>query len=104
MSHWQPFGGITEMSQSNSPFVQGLTPRLSNFPVRQSAAPQSVETVQSRLGANKQRYNPFLTAMDTESQAFKEAYGKNQPLKDPMFLGYRDDQPMYGGSRLFILY
>ena len=48
--------------------------------------------------------NPFLLANNSEHPMFMGTYGVNRPLAKPMFLGYKDDKPLYGGSRLFILY
>ncbi len=48
--------------------------------------------------------NPFMIAMNRDTQEFQNVYGINRPLKQPMFLGYREDKALYGGSRLFILY
>lgn len=48
--------------------------------------------------------NPFMVALNPSSQEFKDSYGINRPLNKPMFLGYKDEQALYGGSRLFILY
>jgi len=48
--------------------------------------------------------NPFMLAMNTDSKAFETAYGKNQPLDKPMFLGYDNNRALYGGARLFVLY
>ncbi|WP_373532437.1 hypothetical protein [Vampirovibrio sp.] len=80
---------------SGNPFsraVKATLPSLAATPVTTSA------------GATTKRSNPFLSAMNTESQEFKENYGVNKPLKDAMFLGYRDEKPVFGGGRLFILY
>ncbi|MDX2085887.1 MAG: hypothetical protein SFZ03_10930 [Candidatus Melainabacteria bacterium] len=49
------------------------------------------------LGQN----NPFLLANNAKHTASK--IGVNCPLERPMFLGYRDNQALYGGARLFIL-
>jgi len=60
--------------------------------------------VSTRQQQTTQGYNPFMAAMDRDSQQFKDMYGVNRPLAKPMFLGYRDNTALYGGSRLFILY
>jgi hypothetical protein len=91
----------TAMNQQNSPFIQGLTPRTPNVPVKRALPSLATGPVTTTFGSNK---NPFLTALNNESAEFKEMYGVNRPLKQEMFLGYRDDKPMYGGSRLFLLY
>lgn len=80
---------------SGNPFAKTVKATLPSL-----AAP----AVTKSAGANTRRGNPFLSAMNTESPEFKESYGINKPLKDAMFLGYRDDKPVFGGGRLFILY
>lgn len=51
--------------------------------------------------------NPFLLNVTgyTGNRARQSAYqmGENRPLARPMFLGYRDNKPLYGGARLFTL-
>lgn len=47
--------------------------------------------------------NPFLKANQLTDLGTSE-YGVNQPLRHPMFVGYRDNKPIYAGSRLFVLY
>lgn len=65
----------------------------------------SIARIETRTGAAaKKNHNPFLSALNSESQEFQEQYGVNRPLGKPMFLGYRDNQALYGGARLFILY
>lgn len=61
-------------------------------------------TVDTTSGQARKRNNPFMTALNGDSPEYREMYGVNQPLNKPMFLGYRDNQALYGGSRLFILY
>jgi hypothetical protein len=78
-----------------NPFTKAVKATLPSM-----AAP----AVTGSAGASTKRSNPFMTAMNTDSPEFREQYGVNKPLKDAMFLGYRDDQPVFGGSRLFILY
>lgn len=72
-------------------------------PVRQPVAVQTRMPLQEEAAANK-FYNPFMAAMNQDSADFQSAYGVNRPLPKPMFLGYRDNKALYGGSRLFILY
>jgi hypothetical protein len=44
--------------------------------------------------------NPFMRAnVNPEGQKT----GENNPLRSPMFLGYRDNQALYGGAKLFVL-
>lgn len=91
-----------------SSFGQNLPPTpLQTQPktnIERSTALSAIVATSGALGPNKTRYNPFLAAMDSNSPGFREMYGVNRPLDQPMFLGYRDEQPMYGGSRLFLLY
>lgn len=77
----------------------------SSAPVNQTRAmvPVQVNTnpyPQDTLGRN----NPFMTALQQDSSQYKAQYGVNRPLAKPMFLGHRDNQALYGGSKLFILY
>jgi hypothetical protein len=46
--------------------------------------------------------NPFLLAQ-TDPAKQLEQLGKNRPFPQPIFLGYRDNQALYGASRLFVL-
>lgn len=65
-----------------------------------SGHPQPIQPI----SAHKQRIkNPFLQSSDL-SQANIDEYGMNRPLHHPMFVGYRDNKPIYAGSRLFVLY
>ena len=46
--------------------------------------------------------NPFLLAQ-TDPAKQLDQLGKNLPFAKPIFLGYRDNQALYGGSQLFVL-
>lgn len=46
--------------------------------------------------------NPFLISSQANPSQNRQI-GVNKPFYKPMFLGYYDDQPLYGGSRLFVL-
>lgn len=92
------------MSQQSSPFISGFTPSQAASALKRALPAKAVAPLTPALGPNKKQYNPFLLAMNSDSQEFREMYGVNRPLSKPMFLGYRDNQPMYGGSRLFLLY
>ncbi len=53
------------------------------------------------------RPNPFLAPQEQPMGAnpfTKSEVGVNQPLKHPMFVGYKDNKAIYAGSRLFVLY
>jgi hypothetical protein len=89
------------MQNPLSPFAQGLAPG-----VQQPVYTRPVKTaapIQAQAGSKK-GYNPFFAAMNPDSEEYKSSYGINRPLAQPMFLGYRDDEPMYGGTKLFLLY
>lgn len=95
------------MSQlPSSPFRLGPGPQNNPFAkaVKATNASIAATPVSTAAGRNPKGYNPFMTGLNTESQAFKDNYGVNKPLKEAMFLGYRDEQPIFAGSRLFILY
>jgi len=83
-----------------------LQPLVNQF--LQMTQPQmspAVIPVQTRTATGSQkRYNPFMNAQNPDSQEYHDMYGINRPLDKPVFLGYRDNQALYGGSRLFILY
>lgn len=68
-----------------------------------SGQPQPIQapTGDNRMGGR----NPFLQpgTMPAVSAAANEV-GVNRPLRHPMFVGYRDNRPIYAGSRLFVLY
>lgn len=61
------------------------------------------EPVNRSLQGRKSPNNPFLQANGHDPSG-SESYGINQPLRHPMFVGYRDNKPIYAGSRLFVLY
>lgn len=81
-----------------------LQPLVNQFmQMTQAQMSPAVIPVQSRTSNGSQkRYNPFMSAQNPESDDYH--YGVNRPLDKPAFLGYRDNQALYGGSRLFILY
>lgn len=89
-----------------SPFVQGLLAKATsaNVPVKPTRPSLPAASVSTQTCTSKKPVNPFLSALNTDSAEYKEAYGVNRPLAKPMFLGYRNNQPLYGGGRLFILY
>jgi hypothetical protein len=47
--------------------------------------------------------NPFLISATSLGAPQGNLVGVNRPLYKPMFMGYWDDKPQYGGSRLFVL-
>ncbi|MCA9841862.1 MAG: hypothetical protein KC475_07035 [Cyanobacteria bacterium HKST-UBA03] len=49
--------------------------------------------------------NPFLQPSTNHIWSSNPSIGKNQPLKNPLFVGYnkKDNTPIYAGSRLFVL-
>jgi hypothetical protein len=57
-----------------------------------------VETMDKRPAKN-----PFLRANQSPEEMAQD-YGVNRPLRHPLFVGYRNNKPIYAGSRLFVLY
>ena len=93
------------MNQPASPFALGLKSQTPlTKPVKATTPSLAAAPISPGSGSGTKRHNPFLTALNTDSKEFKDTYGVNRPLEKPMFLGYRDDQPLFGGGRLFILY
>jgi hypothetical protein len=93
------------MNQPTSPFSLGFNSQSPfNRPVKSTTASLAATPIATNMGTNRKRYNPFLTALNSDTPEFKEVYGVNRPLDKAMFIGYRDDKPIFGGSRLFILY
>ncbi|WP_303673016.1 hypothetical protein [Vampirovibrio chlorellavorus] len=90
----QPPFQLNVPASNSNPFTKAVKATLPSL---------ATPAVTSSTGSTK-RSNPFMTAMNPDSPEFREQYGVNKPLKDAMFLGYRDDQPVFGGNRLFILY
>ncbi len=92
-----------------SPFLNSLTQRVAN-PTQIQQGPKAATMVgpTTALGraqfGGKARSNPFLTANSNDSEYIRDNYGINRPLDKAMFLGYHNDQPMYGGGKLFLLY
>jgi len=88
-----------------SPFLSKYNPaamlqqKAPSQAVAKTGAPMAVSTQTPR-----KNFNPFLGAMHNDTPEFRDMYGVNRPFEKPMFLGYYRDQPLYGGSRLFILY
>lgn len=73
------------------------------FPMPMTTAPVAPRTPPDpmiRQAAN----NPFMVGANSQHPRFTEMYGKNTPLQQDIFLGYRNEKALYGGSRLFILY
>lgn len=85
----------------SSPFIQRFQ-AASRPPVAQAGP--SLPALPVNVSPQGKRYNPFLSAMNNDTEEFREMYGVNRPLSKPMFLGYKDDQAVFAGSRLFILY
>ncbi len=81
-----------------------LQPLVNQFlQLAQPSTTHAVVPVRTQTGSQK-RYNPFMAAQQPDSAEYQQMYGVNRPLEKPIFLGYRDNQALYGGSRLFILY
>lgn len=94
------------MSQPPSPFSLGVPAQSNPFAkaVKSTVPAFAPAPITTSTGASSKRGNPFLSAMNSDSKEFKDSYGINKPLKEAMFLGYRDEQPVFAGSKLFILY
>ncbi len=58
--------------------------------------------VQPAVSQQRTAKNPFMQA--NGFNVSNDDIGVNQPLRHPMFVGYRDNKPIYAGSRLFVLY
>jgi hypothetical protein len=73
-----------------------------NLPVAAGQQTGAIQPTQFKfdpnLGANRE--NPFLKASLNPAAG---DIGVNKPLDKPMFLGYKGNKALYGGSRLFIL-
>lgn len=88
------------LSKANSMLQRLFIPNA-----QQPLATKAIAPIAPAQGmAKNQSTNPFMIAMDSENPQFMGYYGVNRPLKQPMFFGYRDNKPLYGGSRLFVLY
>jgi hypothetical protein len=98
-----PFPGISEFLNKTVKPGQGLANSVSGLPQRQSMETQAVTSPANywmTIGAN----NPFLIHSGPQQGGARQPKtGINQPLVRPMFLGYKDDKALYGGSRLFVL-
>jgi len=82
----------------------GTSPSTNINNTKPTALSPALIPIDSRSGQSPQGYNPFMTALKPDSHAYRETFGVNRPLDKPMFLGYRDNKALYGGSKLFILY
>lgn len=91
-----------------SPFMQGMLNAVPNasakLPIRQSISATAITPVAPKNNSTSKRSNPFLLAMNTDSQEFKDVYGVNRPLAEAAFFGYHGDRELRCGKRLFILY
>jgi hypothetical protein len=87
-----------------SPFNLGLTNQVQNRLPVVSQRPVAATQMVSANTTGRKSYNPFLTALNPDSEGFREMYGVNRPFAQPIFLGYHGDTPVYAGSRLCILY
>jgi hypothetical protein len=47
--------------------------------------------------------NPFLMANAPSLNTPTADIGVNKPLQQPMFVGYHDNKPIYGGGKVFLL-
>jgi hypothetical protein len=87
--------------KTSNPFVSPLFANaIKAAKPAQATSPLSVKSLTDSF----KPYNPFMVALKNDSAEFKSVYGVNKPLENPMFIGYYDNKPIYGGNRLFILY
>lgn len=61
------------------------------------------EPVRSAMSDRQPPKNPFMQASGLHESVTSEI-GVNRPLRHPLFVGYRNNKPIYAGSRLFVLY
>lgn len=77
---------------------------MSNLFLRKILSGQAEPVAAIQAESNRQFKNPFLQASYQQKNGFIDDCGVNLPLRHPMFVGYRDNKPIYAGSRLFVLY
>lgn len=70
--------------------------------LRRIFTPTPSQAVQFQAQKQNKQNNPFMAASFGNTP--NDDYGANQPLKNPMFVGYKDNKPVFAGSRLFVLY
>jgi hypothetical protein len=75
---------------------------MSNLILQSIITGKPLTPVTPSTGENRPLNNPFLQSNGNNGGAANQ--GLNQPLRQPMFVGYRDNKPLYAGSRLFVLY
>ncbi|MFN9691158.1 MAG: hypothetical protein ACK551_03560 [Vampirovibrionales bacterium] len=47
--------------------------------------------------------NPFLISSELPTLGKTRHMGENKPLEQPMFIGYHNEKPIYGGGQIFLL-
>ncbi len=47
--------------------------------------------------------NPFLISSEPSALGKPRYMGENKPLEQPMFIGYHNEKPIYGGGQIFLL-
>jgi hypothetical protein len=47
--------------------------------------------------------NPFLLSSEPSALGKSRYMGENKPLEQPMFIGYHNEKPIYGGGQIFLL-
>jgi len=47
--------------------------------------------------------NPFLISSEVSALGKPRNMGENKPLEQPMFIGYHNEKPIYGGGQIFLL-
>jgi hypothetical protein len=77
--------------------IAGATPPMATLGAISGVARPSTVLSKAITGNN-----PFLLAQ-TDPAKQLDQLGKNLPFAKPIFLGYKDDKALYGGSKLFVL-
>jgi len=104
----QGFNTATSPVKSN-PFQLNTTGIGATIPVTSEEIP--IETIggintvtrpEAILSKTITHSNPFLLAQTDPAKQLAQL-GQNRPFSKPIFLGYRDDVALYGGSKLFVL-
>ncbi|MFM7390704.1 MAG: hypothetical protein ACKO34_08820 [Vampirovibrionales bacterium] len=74
---------------SSPPASRPLTPSLGSDSLQ----------AQGKLGQR----NPFLISSDVSTANPTPNLHQNQPFSKPLFMGYYNNKPLYGATKLFIL-
>jgi hypothetical protein len=96
--------GQTNTATKTNPFLLEATkaPSATTAPIGALGGISGVTRPEAVLSKAITGNNPFLLAQ-TDPAKQLDQLGKNLPFTKPIFLGYRDNQALYGGSKLFVL-